>query len=130
MQPVEPSTIVRGPEALTMSFMTRADSQPWQVRWPEVKYSSMPPFLTPLKGSRICVALANVSAMVVSLSRLLPHTQPVGLGVGLPGRRRGKAHVRRLVHVLEGDLATAEAADERQERRALVGIVHGGADLV
>jgi hypothetical protein len=31
MQPVEPSTMVRGPAALTMSFMTRADSQPWQV---------------------------------------------------------------------------------------------------
>ncbi len=57
MQPVEPSTIVRGPDALTISFMTSADSQPWQVRCPEVKYSSMVTRLTPLKGSRICVAL-------------------------------------------------------------------------
>ena len=57
MQPVEPSTIVRGPDALTMSFITSADSQPWQVRWPEVKYSSIVTCLTPLNGSRICVAL-------------------------------------------------------------------------
>ena len=45
--------MVRGPDALTMSFMTRADSQPWQVRWPEVKYSSRVTRFTPLKGSRI-----------------------------------------------------------------------------
>src|SRR2546428_11319723 len=32
MQPVAPSTIVRGPAAFTMSFMTSADSQPWQAR--------------------------------------------------------------------------------------------------
>ncbi len=32
MQPVDPSTMVRGPEAFTMSFITRADSHPWQVR--------------------------------------------------------------------------------------------------
>src|SRR5713101_6266140 len=64
MQPVAPRTMVRGPAALTMSFITSADSQPWQVRWPEVKYSSRVTFLTPRKGSRICVAFVNVSAMV------------------------------------------------------------------
>ncbi len=71
MQPVEPSTIVRGPAALTMSFMTRADSQPWQVRWPEVKYSSSVTFLTPLKGSRICVAFVKAESAMrwVSYSR-------------------------------------------------------------
>src|SRR2546430_6158100 len=72
MQPVEPSTIVRGPAAFTMSFMTSADSQPWHVRWPEVKYSSSVTFLTPRNGSRIWVALVNVvlSAMaVLSYSR-------------------------------------------------------------
>src|SRR5712692_3749998 len=70
MQPVLPSTIVRGPAALTMSFITRADSQPWHVRCPEVKYSSIVTRLTPLKGSRICVALAKVSAiLMVSLGR-------------------------------------------------------------
>src|SRR5262249_17480718 len=69
MQPVEPSTIVRGPDALTISFMTRADSHPWHVRCPEVKYSSRVTRLTPLKGSRICVALLNVSAMVCLLVR-------------------------------------------------------------
>jgi len=40
MQPVEPSTIVRGPEAFTMCRITSADSQPWQVRWPDTKSSS------------------------------------------------------------------------------------------
>ena len=60
--------MVRGPAALTMSFITRADSQPWQVRWPEVKYSSIVTFLTPLKGSRICVTFVKaVSAIVVGL---------------------------------------------------------------
>src|SRR5713101_8249491 len=53
------------PAALTMSFMTRADSHPWHVRCPEVKYSSRVTFLTPRKGSRICVALAKTSAMSV-----------------------------------------------------------------
>ena len=63
MQPVEPSTMVRGPAALTMSFMTSADSHPWHVRWPEVKYSSRVTFLTPRKGSRVCVIFAKTSAM-------------------------------------------------------------------
>ena len=40
MHPVLPSTMVRGPAALIMSFITSADSHPWQVLWPEVKYSS------------------------------------------------------------------------------------------
>src|SRR5262245_66392317 len=122
MQPVEPSTIVRGPDALTMSFMTSADSQPWQVRCPEVKYSSIVTRLTPRNGSRICVALLNVvasaiviSPLVIAASRpagpqprdglqratLFPHAQPVGLGIGLPGRRRRVAHVGGLVDVLE-----------------------------
>ena len=71
MQPVEPSTIVRGPAALTINFMTSADSQPWHVRCPEVKYSSMVTFSIPRNGSRTCVALVNVvSAMtVLSYSR-------------------------------------------------------------
>src|SRR2546428_12652009 len=69
MQPVEPSTMVRGPAALTMSFMTRADSQPWQVRCPEVKYSSRVTFLTPLKGWRIWVVLVKVSAIFTLLIR-------------------------------------------------------------
>ena len=36
MQPVEPVATVRGPAALTNPRITVADSQPWQVRWPEV----------------------------------------------------------------------------------------------
>src|SRR5437016_3883839 len=111
MQPVEPSTIVRGPAAFTISFMTRADSQPWHVRCPEVKYSSRVTFLIPRNGSRTWVALPNVvSAMaVVSYSRT--PSQCV-LASALP------------------DFAAAEAADEAQQRGALVGVVERGADLV
>src|SRR5262245_23469129 len=141
MQPVEPSTMVRGPDALTISFMTRADSQPWQVRCPEVKYSSMATFLTPLKGSRICVALAKVSAMIVRLLILLalfarlgrllfPHAQPVGLGIGLSGLGGSVAHVRRLVDVLQRHFPAAQPADEAHERRPRLGVVHGRPDLV
>src|SRR5499433_4105350 len=98
MQPVEPSTIVRGPDALTMSFMTSADSQPWQVRCPDVKYSSIVTRLTPRNGSRICVAFVNVvvSAIVISL---FAHAQPVGLGIRLPRRCGRVAHVGGLVDV-------------------------------
>src|SRR4029077_6165242 len=135
MQPVEPSTIVRGPAAFTMSFITRADSQPWQVRCPEVKYSSIVTFLTPLKGSRICVAFVNAVSAMVSVSlcmrsprrrlrlarpALLAHAQPVGLGVGLAGLRRRVTHVGGLGDVFQSDLAAAEPADEAEQRRALV----------
>src|SRR5215813_6187220 len=85
MHPVEPRTIVRGPEALTISFITRADSQPWQVRCPDVKYSSSVTRLTPLNGSRICVALVNVVVSAISVislslgcgSHLLAHAPPI-----------------------------------------------------
>ena len=53
MQPVLPSTMVRGPAAFTIIFITSADSQPWQVRCPEVKNSCVGIFLTPLNGSRL-----------------------------------------------------------------------------
>src|SRR5262245_21995017 len=135
MHPVAPSTIVRGPAALTISFITSADSQPWQVRCPEVKYSSMVTRLTPRNGVRICVALSNVCACVSAigwslLSRLFAHAQPGGLERGLTRLRRLVAHVGRLVDVLERHLAAAEAADERDERRPAIGVVERGADLV
>src|SRR5437762_8960795 len=98
MQPVEPSTIVRGPAAFTMSFMMSADSQPWQVRWPEVKYSSIVTFLIPRKGSRTWVAFVNVVSAMGALS-LFPHAEPVRLGVGLAGVRGSIAKVGGLVDV-------------------------------
>src|SRR5262245_61764625 len=129
MQPVEPSTMVRGPAALTISFITRADSHPWQVRCPEVKYSSRVTRLMPRKGSRIWVALVN--AVVSAIGGLLfAHAQPVGAGVGLTGVRGTVTHVGGLVDVLQGDLAPAQPADEAQQRRSPLGIVEGGADLV
>ena len=96
MQPVEPSTIVRGPAALTMSFMTSADSQPWQVRWPEVKYSSIVTFLTPLKGARICVAFVKAFSHVdlLLVLPLLADAEPLRLGVGLAGLRRLRSTCR------------------------------------
>src|SRR3990172_387489 len=66
MQPVAPSTMVRGPAALIISRMTRADSHPWQVRCPEVKYSSTDTFFTPLKSGRACGTLVKVSGMPLS----------------------------------------------------------------
>src|SRR2546425_1625864 len=128
MQPVEPSTIVRGPAAFTISFMISADSQPWHVRWPDEKYSSMVTFLIPRNGSRTWVALANVSAMAVV--SLFPHAEPVRLGVGLSGIRGILTKVRRLVDVLQRHLAAAQAGNEAEERRPLLGVVHGRPNLV
>src|SRR5262245_31835869 len=130
MQPVEPSTMVRGPEAFTMSFMTSADSQPWHVRWPDVKYSSIVTFLIPRNGSRICVSLLNVVASAMSRCLLFADAEPQRLGLGLPGSRGIVTKVRRLVDVLQAHLAPAEAADEGQQRGPLGGIVERGADLV
>src|SRR5215471_15073385 len=55
MQPVLPSTMVRGPAAFAIIFISSADSQPWQVRWPDVKNSSRGSFFTDLNGSSGCV---------------------------------------------------------------------------
>src|SRR2546425_10621819 len=74
MQPVLPSTMVRGPAALTISFMTKADSHPWHVRWPEVKYSSSGTFLTPLNGSSGWGGRASMASISVHLSRLFVRT--------------------------------------------------------
>src|SRR6266508_5766045 len=130
MHPVEPSTIVRGPDAFTMSFMTSADSHPWQVRCPEVKYSSIVTRLTPRNGSRICVALLNIVVSAMVASPLFPNAQPVGLRVGLADHGGRVAKVHRLVDILQDHFATAQTADEGQERRPPIGIVQGRADLV
>src|SRR5215475_4140351 len=97
MHPVDPSTIVRGPDALTISFMTRADSQPWHVRCPDVKYSSMVTRLTPRKGSRIWVALVNVVVSAMTGGLLFTDAEPVRPGVGLAGIRGSVAKVGGLV---------------------------------
>src|SRR5215472_10266654 len=127
MHPVAPRTMVRGPAALTMSFMTRADSQPWHVPWPAVQYSSTVTLLTPRKGQSVCVMLANASATSVSL---FPYAEPLRLERGLAGGSRLEAEVRGFVHVLECHLTASEAADEGQQRGPLRCIVHGRPDLV
>src|SRR5881296_171883 len=71
MQPVEPSTIVRGPEAFTMWRITSADSQPWQVRCPETKSSSYGTSLTPLICGRSCAGM--ISVVIPSL----PYADPM-----------------------------------------------------
>src|SRR5262245_40971300 len=114
MQPVEPSTIVRGPEAFTISFITSADSQPWQVRWPEVKYSSIVTRLMPRNGSRIWVVFPKVLASAMGPRLLFAHAEPVRLGVGLARCCGGEAHVGRTVDVRQRHLAAAQAADERE----------------
>src|SRR5262249_51464540 len=85
------------PDALTISFMTRADSHPWHVRWPEVKYSSRVTRLTPLKGSRICVALVNVSAISSLLVARPPDLRVCSAGLRPPRKARYRSpdfHIR------------------------------------
>src|SRR5260370_700220 len=130
MQPVEPSTIVRGPAAFTISFMMSADSQPWHVRCPDVKYSSRVTFLMPRKASRTWVAFSNVFVSAMPCLLLFPHAQPVGLRVRLAGVRGIVAKVCRLIDVFQGDLAAPEAADEAEQRRPRVSVVERRADLV
>ena len=52
------------------------------------------------------------------------------LGVRLARVRGSVAKVGRFVDVLQRDLTAPKAADEAEERRPLVRVVHGGADLV
>src|SRR3970040_897344 len=67
VHPGEPRMTVAGPAALAISFITRADSHPWHVLCPEVKYSSRAIFLTPLKGSRFWVGIMlHVFALVIT----------------------------------------------------------------
>src|SRR6266536_1222756 len=127
MQPVEPSTIVRGPAALTMCRITSADSHPWQVRWPETKSSSYGTSLTPLIGGRVpvpCVSTAIIASLV-------PHADPVS---DVTGREAAAGGHRELVEHLAGhrllDLTAAEGRDEADDRRAPVDGVHRRADLV
>src|SRR5207253_8860320 len=96
------------------------------------KYSSMVTRLIPRKASRTWVALANVvvSAMRVSpIGPLFTDAQPVGLGVGFAGFGGIVAEVRRVIDVFQRHLTAAQAADEAEQRRPRVGVVHGRADL-
>src|SRR5215468_5413157 len=138
MQPVLPSTMVRGPEALTIIFITSADSHPWQVRCPEVKYSSSGSFFTPLKGSIVCVGRSfTSSASSLSLTamvdpprstQLLAQSDPLRCRLRLSFRGQVDA-VGHLPHVGHRDLATSEAADEPEDGRPLGRGVHRRAYL-
>src|SRR5579859_2384575 len=136
MQPVLPSTTVRGPAAFTISFMTRADSHPWHVRWPEVKYSSSGARLTPLIGSSTGTGIAASSGLSIGQPLLFnrtrsgAHADPdrvVGRYAGF-GRLAGM--VEHLADAGDRDLAAPEARDEAHDRRVLRLVVHRRANLV
>src|SRR5438874_4394790 len=82
MQPVQPSTMVRGPAALAMYRITSALSQPWQVRWPETKYSVYGTCLTVLIELRSTMSADRSTVVVIWLS-LLPHSDPVDVRLQL-----------------------------------------------
>src|SRR5436190_9778538 len=109
MQPVEPSTIVRGPDALTMCRITSADSQPWQVRWPETNSSSYGTSLTPLIWGRVVVSTAISSS----------YADPVARVTGLDVARGRPRLLEDLLRHRLLDLAAAQAGDEADDRRSL-----------
>src|SRR5216684_4370269 len=61
---------------------------------------------------------------------LFSDAEPLRLEGGLPCLGRFEAEVGRLVDVFERHLTATQSADEGQERRTLLGIVHGRPDLV
>src|SRR5512142_2126264 len=123
MQPVDPSTIVRGPDALTMCRITRADSQPWQVRCPETKSSSYGTSLTPLIWGR-AVSTAMSSLLFADADPMADITLgEVALGGG-SGLLEDVGRHRLL------DLAATEARDEADDDGSLGLAVERGADLV
>src|SRR5712692_3251513 len=135
MHPVLPSTTVRGPAALAIIFMTRADSQPWHVRWPEVKNSSSGIFFTPLKGSNfwvgtsIKVAISSSSLKTLAADpRLFSQTNPLCQGLRLAFRSLIN-DVGHLLHVGHGHLAPAQTTDEVEHGWPLGRRIHRRANL-
>src|SRR5713226_5516815 len=127
MQPVEPSTIVRGPEAFTMWRITSADSHPWHVRWPETKSSSYGTSLTPLICGSVPVPCVSTAIIVSLVSHADPVTDVTGRKLAA---RRGHRLLEDLVRHRLLDLASAERGDEADDRRTLRHRVEGRADLV
>src|SRR5581483_2989214 len=124
MQPVDPSTIVRGPAALTMCRITRADSQPWQVRCPETKSSSYGTSLTPLIwGRAVATAMSSLSLFADAdpMADIALGEVALGGGFGLLEDLGGHGLL---------DLAATQTGDEAHDDRALLLRVERGADLV
>src|SRR6266849_5329651 len=123
MQPVLPRTMVRGPAAFTIIFITSADSHPWQVRWPEVKYSSRGSFFMLLKGSSCWVSsivmkedIGNTSSANSQNLKTSSRPLPALFAQTDPLRQRELFSFRRLIknpahlfHIRHGDFASAQA---------------------
>src|SRR2546421_12377373 len=98
MHPVLPSTMVLGPAALAIIFISRADSQPWHVRCPEVKNSSSGIFLTDLKGSSFWVGSIFTNVAMASFF----------LSDGLKAHQQKFVYSRNPIHWVRGcDLPAA-----------------------
>src|SRR3972149_1319518 len=110
MQPVDPSTMVRGPAALTMSFMTNADSHPWQVRWPE--------------GKEVVGCVGECGRLSRGLPSSFTYAKPVGgLALGFAGCGRSVADFGGFIDVFQRDLPAPQPADEADERRPVLGVI-------
>src|SRR5258708_22369497 len=137
MHPVDPSTMVRGPAAFSISVIPSAGSQPRQVRWPEGENASSGSFFTPLNGSspwvgRSFTSSANslsVTAMIFILPWLLAQPDPGGCRLRLACSGGGN-DLGHLLHVGDRYLAAAQAGDEADHGRAGRGPVQRRADLV
>src|SRR2546426_4330135 len=124
MQPVEPRTIVRGPAAFTMCRITSADSQPWQVRWPETNSSSYGTSLTPLIWGSVVVSTAISASLAAHAD---PVTDVTGSQVAACG---GLGLLEDLVRHGLLDLAAAQPGDEADDDRPLRLRVECRPDLV
>src|SRR5579875_56275 len=124
MQPVEPVATVRGPAALAKSRITSADSQPWQVRWPEVYISSS-------GACRIVLILSNWTSVAIARSSgLLAHADPGDEPVEVVRLGRLLGDLEHLDRVGDRYVAAAQSRDEVYNRRAVARRVQARADLV
>src|SRR6266567_6947639 len=106
--------------------MTRALSQPWQVRWPETKYSVYGTCLTVLIELRSTSSVGEVTVSV--MCGLLPNADPVNVGLQLAGAGLLQ-QVEHLLAVGRGELPATQAADDVDHRGSLRAVIERGAEL-
>src|ERR1700694_3968857 len=106
--------------------MTRALSHPWQVRWPETKYSVYGTCLTVLIELRSTSSVGGVAVSVIG--GLLPNANPVNVGFQFTDA----CHLQQVEHLLAvggGELPATQAADDVDHRGSLRTVVEGGAEF-